>query len=750
MKTVGKSEIRKDALEKVTGAALYAADIPVSNVSYGMLVRSPHHCAKIVKIDKEQAKKVPGVAAVLTAKDIPGLKKFGYLVHDQPVLAFDIVRHLGEPVALVIGETKEAAQLAAQLVKVDYEILTPIFDPVLALASDAPQLHENGNLIARYNIDEGDIESAFSEADVILEETFSVPRISPAYLEPENSIAQWNDDGIITVWVSSQSPFTDQVAIASVLGLPVEMVRVKSAVIGGAFGGREDSSLSILAALGASAVKGKVRLVNNRRESFLAHPKRHPVQYQYRLSAKNDGTILAIDVKAYVDTGAYASLGPAVGMIVLETMAGSYRVPNVRLETLVVYTNSPISGAMRGFGSPQSHFAIESMIDILAAQLEIEPLELRRKNMLHPGDKFFTRVVVDETARSLPKCLEIAENRWERYMKIEPTPGKVSGVGMALAMQSIGIGAKIPDDSTHRLEWQPDGRVKLYLGAPDLGQGLAMAAEQITAEALEIPYSDVQSVEIDTLLSPNGNATCASRMTYMVGNAVITAAETLKNQLLDIAASIMSVPREQLSYENGVIVNPAGTTVPAVEILSRAAEEGIDIQSEATFSFPYPEETTPQHLPAGLPHTKFCFGAQVVRVEVDPELGIVEVTDAVAIHDVGKIISKSGVEGQIEGGFAMGLGYTFYENMFLKDDGAWVDSFSEYLLPTSKDMPPNFERLVLEVPEASGPYGAKGIGEIPLVPTAPAISNAIYNATGVRLNTIPISPQELIENLRKR
>jgi CO/xanthine dehydrogenase Mo-binding subunit len=742
--TIGRSEPRKDAWDKVKGTAEYIADIPLDRFVHAVVLRSPHHFAKIKDINTNRAEKVPGVQRVLTAKDIPGAKTFGALIPDQPSLAIDCVRHLGEPVALIIAESRSTAINAAAQVEVDYEPLTPVFDPLEALNSNAPRLHSEGNLVAQYDVQDGDIEFGFSHAEIVIEDVFNVPRISPGYMEPENSLASWKPDGSITVWVSSQQPFNDQKMIADALNISVDKVQVKSAVIGGAFGGKEDASIAILAALGAWAVKGNCRIVNTRQESFLAHPKRHPAQIHMKIGAKKDGSIVALQAIAYMDTGAYASYGPAVGGILTETLTGSYRIPNVQLETLVVYTNSPFSGAMRGFGSPQSHFAIESMIDMLAAKLQMSPIDLRLKNILHPGDSFFTKVVVNQSARSLPECLQIADATITKWAEIPPEQGKVAGIGMALASQSMGLGAKVPDDSTHALEWLPDGNVALYLGAPDMGQGLSLVAEQITSEALGIPFERIHTVPLDTRNSPNGNVSCASRMTYMTGNAVIDAAEQLIEQLLDEASKRLKQSRNQISYHDGMITTPAGEKINATEVISRAADDGIRFRSEATFSFPYPEDSTPQHLPIGMPHVIFVFGAQIARVEVDLDLGTVEVTHLTAIHDVGRVISRSGVEGQIEGGVATGLGYALYENMVLKDDRVWVDSFTEYLLPTSMDMPKNLKIILLEIPEASGPYGAKGIGEIPLVPTAPAIANAVWNAIGVRVKSLPITPEKLV------
>ncbi len=740
MMTIGKAEVRKDAWDKVTGAARYVDDIPQPDVKIGMVVRSTHHHARIVHMVTAAAKAVAGVRAIITSQDVPGDKTFGALIQDQPALAVDVVRHIGEPVALVIADSKTAARRALALVMVEYEPLPAVHDPTEALKPDAPNIHAGGNLVTRYEVFDGDIEAGFADADVIIEEVFEVPRISPGYMEPEASMAEWHADGTLTVWVSSQQPFEDRHQIAQVLGLPPEAVQVKTAVIGGAFGGKEDSSFAILAALGAYMIKGCVRLVNNRHESFVAHPKRHPARLFCKIGAKRDGTLTALHTVVHLDTGAYASYGPAVGGLLTEMVPGAYRIPHVKVETSVVYTNSPLSGAMRGFGSPQAHFATESLIDMLASKLGLDPLDVRHKNILRPGDHLFTRVKVNETANSLPLILDHVREARDRLRQIPAAPGKIGGVGFALGMQSMGLGYRVPDDSTNRLEMLPDGTVQLFIGAPDLGQGLATAAEQIAAETLQLPYALVQAVPLDTHVSPNGGVTCASRMTYTVGNSVMLAAEQLIAATLDYAAGALNVSRDTLRYQQGMIVTSSGESLPVSEFASRAADEGAPLQAEATFSFPYPDDTTPDHLPIGMPHVMVVFGAQVARVEVDPELGTVEVKDIVAVHDVGRVINRAAVEGQIEGGVAMGIGYALYESVSLKQDGKWVDSFTEYLMPTTEDVPVTIQSVILEVSETSGPYGVKGVGEMGLVPTAPAIANAVYNAVGVRATAIPIKP----------
>ena len=742
MKTVGKSKIRKDGRDKVTGAALYAADREQHGVNYGVLVRSPHHAARIIRIDVQAARALPGVLAVVTGQDVPGSNLHGALIPDQPALAVSEVRHQGEPVVLVIAQTRGAAEQARAAVVVEYEPLEAVFDPQLALEPNAPKVHPTGNLVTRYDIEEGSVQEGFRAADVIVEEQFYSPRVTPGYMEPENSLAYWEDDTLV-VWVSSQHPFVDQTVISETLNMPAEKIRIKSAVIGGAFGGKEDPQIPALSALGAWVIHGPVRIVNSRHESFQAHPKRHPAKLCFKIGAKSDGMITALDVKAYVDTGAYASLGPAVAAILTEMVQGSYHIPNLHVEKLVAYTHSPLSGAMRGFGSPQSHFALESIMDILSERLAIDPVRLRRKNILQPDNKMFTRAVLNEMARPLPLILDHVEEAAIRLRKKTSEKGWPSGVGVALACQSMGLGAGVPDDSTNRLDWQPDGSVLVYLGAPDLGQGLAAAAEQMTAEALGLPYEKVHSVVTDTRISPNGQVTCASRMTYMVGKGVILAAQALVTELLDRAAEMLNVPREGLAYADGMIHKPDGQKVPVAEFTSRLADDDVQLSKKATVSFPYPKETTPTHLPIGMPHVMFCFGANVVRVEVDPELGVVMVSDLVAIHDVGRVINRSGVEGQIEGGVAMGLGYALYEDMALKENQSWVDGFTEYLMPTANEMPINYENIVLEVPLESGPFGAKGIGEVTSVPTAPAIANAIADALGVRLTAAPMTPERI-------
>jgi xanthine dehydrogenase molybdenum-binding subunit len=742
LSVIGNSEIRKDAAGKAQGIAQYTADLPLENTAIGTMVRSPYHHARILSVDLGNALRQPDVLAVLTAADVPGSKTFG-LVPDQPALAVGEVRHIGEPVVLIVARNQPAAQKAAQLIRIDYEVLPAVLDPVAALSADAPGVHPGGNLLSQFNVDSGNLDDGFAAADVVLEETFSVQRQAPAYMEPENSLAEYHADGSLTVWVSSQEPYVDRVSIAAVLGIPIEKVRVRSSVVGGAFGGKEDSSIAILAALAAWKTHHNVRIVNNRRESFNAHPKRHPAQITLKIGAKKDGTLVALDGKVWTNTGAYASYGPAVGSLLTEMVTGPYHIPNVNIETKVVYTHSPYSGAMRGFGSPQAHFAIESAMDMLAKKLNMDPVELRRKNLLKQGDFLPTRVVLNETALGLAPILDRAAEARTRLQQIKAAPGRVSGVGLALAMQSMGLGAKITDTSTNRLEWLPDGRVLIHLGAPDLGQGLITVVEQITAEALGLPFDRIITAPLDTDDIPNGAATCASRMTYLVGNAMLSGAETLKKELIYYASNLLNVFVEEISYEKGMVRLPNGDQFPASEFASRAADQGAPLQVQANFTFPYPAGTTPQHLPIGMPHVKYVFAAQVVRVEIDPELGTVEVTDVEAIHDLGRVINRSTAEGQIEGGVVMGLGYALMEDMSLKNNGKWVDSFTEYLLPTSKDIPAHINIQMLEYPEYDGPYGAKGLAEICLVPTAPAVANAVDNALGVRVQHLPITPEKL-------
>lgn len=738
-----RSELRKDARDKVTGEAVYTTDV-AADAWWAAAVRAPHHHARILEIDTRAAQKLPGVKFVVTAEDIPGDRFVHDLLTDQPALAWDEVRHWGEPVALVVAVDRDSARRAAEQVVARYEPLPAVFDPVEALQPGAPQVHSNGNLLSHYIIHDGDPDAALADADIVLDETFSVQRVSPAYLEVENSLALWNGDGTLTMWVSSQKPYGDRDAVAAALGLPIDRVQARSGAVGGGFGGKEDSTLPVLAGLAAWCAKHSVRIVNSRSESFWAHPKRHPAQMHYRVGARKDGTLTAVHATIWMDTGAYASYGPAVGGLLTEVSSGPYRVPNAHLETYLVYTHSPKSGAMRGFGSPQVHFAMESIMDMLAQRLDMDPLEIRRRNLIRPGDAMPSRVVMNNSAAALPQCLQKAEEAVHRLRKIPAAPGKRSGVGMALAIQSMGYGAKIPDDSTNRLEWMPNGEVKVCLGAPDLGQGLAAVTESLVAQALELPYNAVRADLPDTHVGADGGVTCASRMTYLVGNSLLLAADGLKDRLLDQAAGGLHLSKAQLRYEHGAVILPDGRKISAAEIASRAADDGEPLAAEATFSFPYPPETTPQHLSPGMPHVLFTFGAQVMRVEVDEDTGQVAVTDVAAVHDVGKVINLSGVQGQIEGGTAMGIGYALYENMPLKENDQWVDTFAEYLLPTSEDLPVRMEETILEIPEASGPLGAKGIGEIVTVPQAPAIANAIFDAVGVRVHSLPIRPETVL------
>lgn len=743
LKAVGRSVPRPDAWDKVTGQARYVGDLDRGDALPAAVLRSPHHHARILAIDTRPAREVEGAVAVLTAADMPGAKTFGVMLPDRPVLAQDVVRHQGEPVALVVAENPAAARRALEAIEVTYQELPALLDPLRALDPGAPLVHPSGNLVAEYDVGRGDVERGLAQADVVIEATFRVPRAYHAYLETESSLAAWQADGTLKVWVSSQDPFNDRHTISEVLDLSEERVHVVVPAVGGAFGGKEDAGLHVLAALAAWATRGTVRLVNTRRESMLAHPKRHAAVLHLKVGARNDGTLLALLAEVYLDTGAYASFGPAVGGLLSQVVTGPYRTPNVRVHTRVVYTNGPIGGAMRGFGAPQAIFAVESSMDMLASRLGVDPIELRRRNAWRQGERTPMGVPLRETP-AIGACLDEAERARQCLRQVATSAGRLSGVGVALGMQTMA-----PGDCTHRIEWLPDGRVRIHIGGADLGQGLGIVAAQMAAQALGIDVDRVQVAALDTSRAPQGGAVCASRMTYQVGNAAVRAAQRAIEALLAEAARALE-PGDlaALAYRQGRVYWGVDDErgIAAAEFIHRAAEEDRVLCGEATFRFLYPPEIAPQNAPAGLPQVLVCFayGAHVARVEVDPDLGTVEVTDIVAIHDVGRAINPLAVEGQIEGAVSMGIGYALQESLRLRDDGRWTDSLSEYLVPTAPDMPA-ITPVLLEHPDPSGPFGARGVGEMGVPPVAPAIANAIAEATGVRITRLPIEPECLLE-----
>lgn len=744
LKVVGQAQIRIDAAAKVLGQAMYVGDLQGEDLVHAAVLRSPHHHARVLAIDSRQAKALPGVIAVLTAADIPGRNRFGVIIPDQPVLAEDVVHFQGEAVAVVVAETESMARRALDLVEVNYQPLAPVFDAEEALGLDVPSIHPGGNLLAHKQIRAGDVEKGLGDADVVVKATFETPFVDHAYLEPEAALAEWHDDGTLTVWASCQHPYRDRAQIAASLQLPEERVRVIAPAVGGAFGGKDDITLQILAALGALVVHRAVRLVNTREESILSHSKRHAARMKYEVGASRDGHLTALHAEIYCDTGAYASFGPSVGGLMTELATGPYRIPNISIDTYIVHTNNLVGGAMRGFGAPQVNFAVESCMDMLAERLGMDSIDLRLRNCWREREILPTGVELSGPV-PLATCLQRARQARD-VLNREQNGGEADarGVGVASSLLSIGYGPGIPDRCATELEWLSDGGVLARLSSPDMGQGLQTIAAQFAAEGLDLPLERISLTAADTSAAPDSGASNASRMTYLLGNSLHLAARKALEVLAAEATALLNVPQDQLIYRRGTLYSEGdpGVHVSSGELATRAGKEGRRLVGQGTFSFPYPDDL-PGELGPGIPHHIFCYGAQVAAVEVDSELGTVHVKDMVAIHDIGRAINPPAAQGQIEGGVGQGIGYALYEQLRRREDGTWIDSFAEYLLPTALDVP-HIAAELIEYPEASGPFGAKGTGEQGTVATASAIASAIADATGVRVTRLPVEPEDLV------
>ena len=751
---VGRPLPRPDAIAKATGAATFAADLSLPGMLFAKVLRSQYPHARLLGIDTTRAQACPGVVRILTHPDVPGRQNHGVVRPDWPVFASNKVRYLGDAIALVVAESERQAEEALQQIRVDYEPLPVIGRPEEALAAGAVAIHEDGNLLKHIVVTKGQVDEAFGPDLLVVEREYYVPSADHAFLEPEAALATVDEGGNVLVYVGSQIPFGDQQQIAASLDLPVDQVRVIQTSVGGAFGGKEDIAAQIHVALAAWLLKRPVKLVYTRQESMIAHPKRHSARVHLKTAARPDGRVVAVQAEILGDAGAYASLSEPVMTRTATHAAGPYEIPNVAIDCKVAYTNNVPTGAFRGFGVPQSNFAIESQMDIMARELGISPLEIRRRNALRVGSATATGQVLRESVGLLQTLDQV-----ETFVRqvdgqadiLRPCGAPASPVagpwvrawGAASAYKNTGLGGGIPDSAGAVVELCPDCRVRVRAGAAEIGQGVVGVVAQIAAEELGVEYEQVDVLLADTALTPDGGATTASRQTFITGNAVRLAAGQVRHSLLSAASEELQVPPDSLILRNGR-VTAGDRSISLASAINLAINEGRTLTAQAIY-------TAPPTVRLGEPgdaHIAFSFATQAAQVEVNTETGEVKVLRIVAAHDIGRVINPLALSGQIEGGVMMGLSLALFEEFKQVGGIPQATTLAKYHLAKAADKP-EITVLFVEEPVSTGPYGAKGVGEITLIPTAAAITNAIFNATGGRIYSLPATPQRVLETLRR-
>ena len=750
--TVGHTHTRPDGIEKVTGDALYTDDLVFDGMLYAKARRAMVPHAILKKLDISKAKALKGVVAVLTAEDIPGEHNHGLVIYDWPTIIGigERVRYVGDTLAIIAAETQQIAEQASALIEAEFDLQPVITNPVQARQEGQPQLHPNGNLLKHIKVRKGDMEAGFAAADVILEHTFHTPITDHAFLEPECSIAVPKPDGRLEIYVGSQIPYQDRTQVARVMGWDESRVRIVGQLMGGGFGGKEDVMGQIHVAMLANVTKRPVKLLFDRHESLLVHPKRHATQIRVKIGAKNDGRIVVCESELYGDTGAYASLGEKVMTRATTHSAGPYNIPNVRADCYAMYTNNPPAGAFRGFGVTQSAFAVESMMDMLAEKLNIEPVELRRMNALHVGSLTNTGQELRESV-GLMECIDKvdAEMRKSNPYPFKPVvdpaqPNLVRAWGFASAYKNTGLGGGAPDISNAEVELYDNGKFEVRSSSAEMGQGLVSVMRLIVAEEMAVAPDKVNVLVMDTDLTPNGGPTTASRQTFVTGNASRYAAKTLRQAITATLAEKYDVKPEQIKFKDG-IVHANGHSMSYAEVAKEMKAMGQ--HPRALYEYEAPK-TQPLGT-GGDMHFAFSFGVQAAEVEVNTQTGEVRVLKVIAANDVGMAVNPLGLQGQVEGGVMMGLGNCLTEE-FLMDNGNVVsDHLARYRVPGIM-LTPEITAIIVEHPTAEGPYGAKGVGEICSIPTTPAITNAIYNAVGVRIDKTPVDQEMIARELWER
>lgn len=699
LRWIGKAIPRLAGREQVTGKLLYPSDLFLPGQLWAVPVLAGVPRARVRALDPAPALAVPGVVGVFTAADLPGQLRFG-VRRDRPALCDGEARYVGEVVAVVAAQTRAAAEEGARRLRVKYEELPAVLDPLAA--------REAGLICHRISHRQGDVEGAFARCAVVVDATYRMGYMDHAFLETEAALAVPEPDGGVTVYAGGQNVFYDRDQVALTLGLPPEKVRMVEPYTGGAFGGKGDITVQIMAALVAVKTGRPCKMVLTREEHFLNGVKRHPAIVRMRTGAAADGTLLAHEVEIVADTGPYTVFGDGVLELMAENAVGPYRFPHSRLEAWSVYTNNLLSGAFRGFGAAQGCFALESQISELADRLCIDPIEFRLRNLAAAGDRSGAGHCF-VLPLALRQALEQAARYplWQRREEVaaESRGARRRGVGVACSMKGFGLGTGgAPDWAAATLRRLPGGDFQLALGIIELGQGSLTVLAQMAAEELGVPLSRVEVVAADTRLTPESGTTASSRVTYAVGRVVARAARELRRRLEAGETGELEITcREQVPFAN----------LPA--------EGGL-----------------------GHPHVLYSGHVQLAEVEVDLETGEVEVRQVVSWPEVGRVINRAGVEGQCEGGTAMGFGYALLEKVEMVRGRPLNPDFSTYTIPTAPDMP-EIRVFPVEAPEATGPWGAKGVGENATLPSVPAIVDAIARATGVRPRELPVTPEKLLE-----
>ncbi len=750
---IGSAFPRQDAVAKVLGREKFAADYYDQNPLWAGVKRAGIPHGRLKAIHTEAALTVPGVVCVLTHRDIRGSNRQGVVRKDQPVLVDSKVRHCGDPVALVVAETKEALERALRRIALDIKVLPAVSDILEALDAKSPRIHEdheNGNLLLHGTLEKGRVEQAFQECAHRVEAWFHLPWQEHAYLETEAGWAVLQKDGEVTLVASTQTPFRDRAEVADALGLDLHKVRIVAPFCGGAFGGKDGITVQSLLALAAIHCPGRaVKMWWDREESFIAGAKRHRAMIYYRAGATASGVLHALEAKLYYDTGAYDHLGGVVMALGLEHAGGPYRIPHSRIQAFSVYTNNPVSGAFRGFGVPQVNGALEQIMDMLAEAAGQAPVAFRRRHAVRRGDINAIGVTV-QGSTGIQACLDtlVESASWKamKAFKAREIPFKRRGVGIACVMHGMGYGPVVPDVAHAKIELQTSGQFCVFCGVVDMGQGNAATCLQIAGHILNQDMPRMALVLPDTQKTLPCGSSSASRTTYTYGNALIAAACALKKRILQYAGELWMVPdeKEVLLVPGAVRHLPSGREM-ALADLAKGLNPSERVAT-ARFRAPVSREM-PVKDPAlrlhGIPHVIFSYGVHAAGVEVDTLTGQVQVKKYMAVSDCGRILNPQLIRQQIEGAIAQGIGYALQEAVIVERGVMKTKDFSTYILPCALDVP-EMETAYVELEEDSGPFGMKGAGEVGMDGPLPAIGNAVADAIGARIFHYPLTPERVL------